>query len=53
MTLVGKFEFAMTNKAGRILRQPASVMTSMVDGELDRGVQMPLAVSIAPQDGEI
>ena len=52
-TLVGKFEFAMTDKAERILRQPMVVMAPMVDGELDHGVQMPLAVSLASQDGEI
>ncbi|KAF8557928.1 cytochrome P450 [Imleria badia] len=51
--LVDKFEFAMTDKAERILRQPSLVMAPMVDGELDRGVQMPLAVCLAPQDGEI
>jgi hypothetical protein len=52
-TLVGKFEFAMTDKAERILRQPMLVMAPMVDDELERGIQMPLAVSVAPQDGEI
>ena len=52
-TLVGKFEFAMTDRAERILRQPMLVMAPMVDGELERGIQMPLAVSLAPQDGEI
>jgi hypothetical protein len=50
---VGKFEFAMTDKAERILRQPVLVMAPMVDGELERGIQMPLAVSLAPQDDEI
>ncbi|KAF8557930.1 cytochrome P450 [Imleria badia] len=50
--LVGKFEFGMTDKAERILRQPASLMAPMVDGELDLGVQMPLAISLALQDGE-
>ena len=43
----------MTDKAERILRQQMLVMAPMVDGELDRGVQMPLAVSLAPQDDEI
>ena len=52
-TLVGKFEFAMTDRAERILRQPMLVMAPMVDGELERGIQMPLAVSLASQDGEI
>ncbi|KAF8557917.1 cytochrome P450 [Imleria badia] len=51
-TLVGKFEFAMTDKAERIVRQPALVMAPMVDGELDRGIQLPLTISLAPQDSE-
>lgn len=49
--LVGKFEFKMTDKAERVIRQLAIVMTPMVDGELDRGTQLPLAISLAPQDG--
>ncbi|KAF8131874.1 cytochrome P450 [Boletus edulis] len=52
-TLVGKFEFAMTDKAKRIIRQPMIVMSPMIEGELDHGVQMPLAVSLASKDGEI
>ncbi|KAF8131873.1 cytochrome P450 [Boletus edulis] len=52
-TLVGKFEFAMTDRSERIIRQPMIVMAPMVEGELDRGVQMPLAVSLALQDGDI
>ncbi|KAF8438608.1 cytochrome P450 [Boletus edulis BED1] len=52
-TLVGKFEFAMTDKAERIVRMPMFVMGSMVEGEFDRGVQMPLAVSLASQNSEL
>lgn len=51
-TLVGKFEFAMTDKAERILRMPVLLMAPMVEDELDRGVQMPLSISLASQDGE-
>ena len=43
----------MTDKAEWILWQPMVVMALMVDGELDHGVQMPLAVLLASQDGEI
>jgi len=42
----------MTDKAERIWGQNILVMSPIVDGELDRGTQMPLAVSLAPQDGE-
>ncbi|KAF8130328.1 cytochrome P450 [Boletus edulis] len=52
-TLVGKFEFAMTDKAERIVRMPMFVMGSMVEGEFDRGVQMPLAVSLTSQNSEL
>ena len=50
--MVGKFEFEVTDKARRILREPAFVMAPMVDGELHRGGQLPLTVSVAPQDDE-
>lgn len=54
LTLVGKFGFAMTDKSERIVRQPVlSLMTPMVDGEFDHGSQLPLVVSLAPQDSEI
>ncbi|KAG9312341.1 cytochrome P450 [Chiua virens] len=52
--LVGKFEFTMTDKAERIVRESATlIMAPMVDGERDRGMQMPLAVSLASQDTTI
>lgn len=50
--LMGKFEFGMTDKAERIVRQPMLIMGPVVDGELDRGVQVPLAVSLTPQVGD-
>ncbi|KAF8131862.1 cytochrome P450 [Boletus edulis] len=52
-TLVGKFEFAVTDKSERIVRQSVIAMVPMVDGELDRGVQLPLSISLASQDGEM
>ena len=51
LELVGKFEFTMTDKTERVRRQLAGVMIPMVEGELDRGIQLPLAISLAPQDG--
>ena len=51
LELVGRFEFAMTDKTERVLRHSAGVMVPMVEGELDRGIQLPLAVSPAPRDG--
>ncbi|KAF8547988.1 hypothetical protein OG21DRAFT_1423884 [Imleria badia] len=52
-TLVGKFEFGMTDMTERSLRLPGFVVGPMVNGELDRGNQMPLAISLTPQDGGI
>ncbi|KAF9234005.1 cytochrome P450 [Melanogaster broomeanus] len=46
--MVGKFEFAMTDNTKRIRREAFAVMTPMFEGETDGGVQLPLAVSIAP-----
>ena len=51
-TLVGNFEFAMTDKTERIVRQTVLIVAPMVEGEFDRGVQMPMAVSLAQQDAE-
>ncbi|KIJ66116.1 hypothetical protein HYDPIDRAFT_110276 [Hydnomerulius pinastri MD-312] len=48
--IVGKFEFAPTDKAERIRREACLVMVPTVDGEVEGGVQLPLAVSMAPRD---
>ena len=42
----------MTDKTERIVRQTVLLMAPMVEGEFDRGVQMPMAVSLAQQDAE-
>ncbi|KAF8549103.1 cytochrome P450 [Imleria badia] len=52
-TLVGKFEFAMTDRAYRIVRLSSQIMSPMVDGELGRRGQLSLSVSRATQDDEI
>ncbi|OAX35971.1 cytochrome P450 [Rhizopogon vinicolor AM-OR11-026] len=44
---VGKFEFALTDKCERIRREPSVLMTPMVEGEFEKGVQVPLRVSVA------
>ena len=47
---VGKFEFAMTDQSERVCRAPSFVMVPKVDGELERGSQLPLAVSIVDRE---
>ncbi|OJA11405.1 hypothetical protein AZE42_12467 [Rhizopogon vesiculosus] len=47
--IVGKFEFALTEKAKRIRREACMVMTPTVEGEVEKGVQLPLRVSLAPR----
>ncbi|KAF9222413.1 cytochrome P450 [Gyrodon lividus] len=49
--MVGKFEFAMTDKAERIRREACRVMVPTVEGEANGGVQLPLSISIARDDG--
>ncbi|OAX40845.1 hypothetical protein K503DRAFT_570087 [Rhizopogon vinicolor AM-OR11-026] len=47
--VVGKFEFALTEKSERIRREPCMVMAPTVEGEVKNGVQLPLRVSVAPR----
>ncbi|OJA08929.1 hypothetical protein AZE42_05321 [Rhizopogon vesiculosus] len=48
--VVGKFEFALTDKAERVRREACTVvMAPTVEGEVENGVQLPLRVSVAPR----
>ncbi|OAX39518.1 cytochrome P450, partial [Rhizopogon vinicolor AM-OR11-026] len=47
--LVGKFEFAPTDKCERIRREACLMMVPTVEGEVEKGVQLPLRVSVAPR----
>ncbi|KAJ8585426.1 cytochrome P450 [Rhizopogon salebrosus TDB-379] len=48
--IVGKFEFALTDKAERIRREACfAVMAPTLEGEVENGVQMALRVSVAPR----
>jgi len=51
--IVGKFEFTMTDQSERVCRAPSFVMIPMVDGELERGSQLPLAVSVAAREDDV
>ncbi|KAJ8592655.1 cytochrome P450 [Rhizopogon salebrosus TDB-379] len=48
--IVGKFEFALTDKAERIRREACfALMAPTLEGEVENGVQMTLRVSVAPR----
>jgi hypothetical protein len=48
--IVGKFEFALTDKSERIRREAClSIMAPTLEGEVENGVQMTLRVSVAPR----
>ncbi|KAI5995261.1 cytochrome P450 [Pisolithus orientalis] len=48
--IVRKFEISLTEKARRIRRESCLVMVPTVEGEVTRGVQLPLAISITPRN---
>jgi cytochrome P450 len=50
--IVGKFEFAPTDKSELIRREACLVMAPTVEGEVENGVQLPLRVSVAPRTGK-
>ncbi|KAI6007584.1 cytochrome P450 [Pisolithus orientalis] len=47
--IVGQFEVSLTEKARRIRRESCAVMVPTVEGEVTCGVQLPLAISVAPR----
>ncbi|KAI6100556.1 cytochrome P450 [Pisolithus sp. B1] len=47
--IVRKYEISLTEKARRIRRESCLVMVPTVEGEINRGVQLPLAISVAPR----
>lgn len=50
--IVGKFEFAPTDKTEHIRREACFLMAPTVEGEVENGVQLPLRVSLAPRAGK-
>lgn len=49
--LVSHFEFSLTEEAKRTDKAPCTVVTPAVDGDLDKGAQMPLMVTLVSRDG--
>ncbi|KAI6029283.1 hypothetical protein PISMIDRAFT_683590 [Pisolithus microcarpus 441] len=50
--IVRKYEISLTEKARRIRRESCLVMVPTVEGEIARGVQLPLAISVAPRNAD-
>ena len=48
--LVSHFRFELTPDAARVRKTPAIVMVPTLAGEVQKGVQLPLRVSLAPRD---
>jgi hypothetical protein len=47
--IVGKFDFALTDKSERVRREACVLMAPTLEGEVENGVQMMLKVSVAPR----
>jgi len=47
--IVGKFEFALTDASDRVRREACVVMAPTVEGEVEKGAQLALRVSVAPR----
>ncbi len=48
--LISNFEFSLTEDIKRLRREPCGVMLPTLEGEVEKGVQMPLKVTLATQD---
>ena len=47
--LVSNFQFELSDDVARIRKTTAIVMVPTLDGEVDKGAQLPLRVSLAPR----
>lgn len=50
--LLSNFEFSLTPEAMRVRREACIVMVPTVDGQREKGTQLPLRVSVASRDDE-
>ena len=51
--IFGKFELTMTERSERVRRGPPfNLMVPVVEGEWERGSQLPLAVSVAAREDD-
>ena len=52
MEIIGKFEVTMTERSEKVIRGPSGLMSPVIEGELERGTQLPLAVSVAAREDD-
>lgn len=45
--LVNNFEFSCTPEAGKIRREACTVMAPTIEGQVEKGTQMPLRIKVA------
>lgn len=50
MEIIGGFELGMTERSEKVCPGPPFLMFPVVEGELERGCQLPLAVSITARE---
>ena len=48
--LVSNFQFELVPEVERVRKTQAIVMVPTLEGEIEKGVQLPLRVSLAPRD---
>ena len=48
--LVKNFEFAPTDATKRLRREACAIMQPTLEGEVEKGTQLPLQISLASQD---
>ena len=52
MEIIDKFEVTMTERSEKVIRGSPGLMSPVHEGELERGTQLPLAVSVAAREGD-
>ena len=50
--IIGKFEVTMTERSEKVIHGPSGLMSPVIEGELERGTQLPLAVSVAAREDD-
>lgn len=48
--LVNNFEFSMTPDAEKVRREACTVMAPTIEGQVEKGTQLPLRIKIASRD---
>lgn len=48
--MIKDFEFELTDKVMKVRRESALVMVPTIEGEVDKGAQLPLRVRIAARE---